>query len=99
MDKFQNKGLIIFVIVIFGTEVFVTIAWGVFLEEAGKVFQVFLLVSFELRLNVAMRRMEKKEMLIILLISIVLAITISWMIQWHGGMSDQRWLHPGNFGL
>ena len=99
MDKFQNKGLIIFVIVIFGTEVFVTIAWGVFLEEAGKVFQVFLLVSFELRLNVAMRRMEKKEMLIILLISIVLAVAISWMIQRHGGMSDQRWLHPGNFGL
>lgn len=51
------------------------------------------------QLNVAMRRMEKKEMLIILSISIVLAITISWMIQWHGGMSDQRWLHPGNFGL
>lgn len=50
-------------------------------------------------LNVAMRRMEKKEMLIILLISIVLAVAISWMIQWHGGMSDQRWLHPGNFGL
>ena len=45
------------------------------------------------------RRMEKKEMLIILLISIVLAVAISWMIQWHGGMSDQRWLHPGNFGL
>ena len=38
VDKFQAKGLIILVIVIFGTEV---------LEEAGKVFQVFLLVSFE----------------------------------------------------
>lgn len=50
-------------------------------------------------LNVAMRRMEKKEMLIILLISIALAVAISWMIQWHGGMSDQRWLRPGNFGL
>ena len=47
MDKFQTKGLIILVIVIFGTEVFVTVSWGVLLEEAGKVFQVLLLVSFE----------------------------------------------------
>lgn len=47
VDKFQTKGLIILVVVIFGAEVFVTIAWGVFLEESGKVFQVFLLVSFE----------------------------------------------------
>ena len=47
MDKFQTKGLIILVIVIFGTEVFVTVSWGVLLEEAGKVFQVFLLVPFE----------------------------------------------------
>ena len=47
VDKFQAKGLIILVIVIFGTEVFVTVSWGVLLEEAGKVFQVFLLVSFE----------------------------------------------------
>lgn len=47
MDKFQTKGLIILVIVIFGTEVFVTVSWGVLLEEAGKIFQVFLLVSFE----------------------------------------------------
>lgn len=47
MDKFQTKGLIILVVIIFGAEVFVTIAWGVLLEEAGKVFQVFLLVSFE----------------------------------------------------
>ena len=31
----------------FGAEIFVTIAWGVLLEEAGKAFQVFLLVSFE----------------------------------------------------
>ncbi len=47
MDKFQTKGLIILVVIILGAEVFVTIAWGVFLEESGKVFQVFLLVSFE----------------------------------------------------
>ena len=47
MDKFQAKGLIILVVIILGAEVFVTIAWGVFFEEASKVFQVFLLVSFE----------------------------------------------------
>ena len=47
VNKFQTKGLIILVIVIFGTEVFVTVSWGVLLEEAGKVLQVFLLVPFE----------------------------------------------------
>ena len=47
VDKFQAKGLIILVVIILGAEVFVTIAWGVFFEEASKVFQVFLLVSFE----------------------------------------------------
>ena len=47
MDKFQTKGLIILVIIILGAEVFVTIARGILLEEAGKVFQVFMLVSFE----------------------------------------------------
>ena len=47
MDKFQTKGLVILVVIIFGAEVFVTIARGVFLEEAGKVLQVLLLVSFE----------------------------------------------------
>lgn len=47
MDKFQTKGLIILVVIILGAEVFVTIAWGVLLEETGKVFQIFLLVSFE----------------------------------------------------
>ena len=47
VDKFQTKGLIILVIIILGAEVFVTITRGVLLEEAGKVFQVFLLVSFE----------------------------------------------------
>lgn len=47
MDKFQTKGLIILVIIIFGAEVLVTIARGVLFKEASKVFQVFLLVSFE----------------------------------------------------
>lgn len=47
MDKFQTKGLIILVVIILGAEVFVTVSWGVLLEEAGKVFQVLLLVSFE----------------------------------------------------
>ena len=47
MDKFQAESLIILVVIILGAEVFVTIARGVFLEESGKVFQVFLLVSFE----------------------------------------------------
>ena len=47
MDKFQTKSLIILVVIILGAEVLVTIARGVLLEEAGKVFQVFLLVSFE----------------------------------------------------
>ena len=48
MDKFQTKGLIILVVIIFGAEVFVTIAWGVLLEESGKDLQIFLLVSFEI---------------------------------------------------
>jgi hypothetical protein len=47
VDKFQTKGLIILVVVILGAEVFVTIARGILLEETGKVFKVFLLVSFE----------------------------------------------------
>ena len=47
MDKFQTKGLIILVVIILGAEIFVTIAWGVLLKESGKVFQVFLLVPFE----------------------------------------------------
>ena len=47
VDRFQTKGLIILVVIILGAEVFVTIAWGVLLKESGKVFQVFLLVSFE----------------------------------------------------
>lgn len=48
MDKFQTKSLIILVIIILGAEVFVTIAWSVLLEETGKIFQVLLLVSFEI---------------------------------------------------
>ena len=47
MDKFQTKGLIIPVVIILSAEVVVTIARGVLLEETGKVFQVLLLVPFE----------------------------------------------------
>ena len=47
MDKFQAESLIILVVIILGAEVFVTVTWGVLLKESGKVFQVFLLVSFE----------------------------------------------------
>ena len=47
MDKFQAESLIILVVIIFGAKVFVTIAWSILLEEASKVFQIFLLVSFE----------------------------------------------------
>lgn len=48
MDKFQAKSLIILVVAIFGAEVFVIIARGLLLEEAGKVFQIFLLVPFKI---------------------------------------------------
>ena len=47
VNKFQTKSLIILVVIIFGAKVFVTIAWSILLEEASKVFQVFLLVPFE----------------------------------------------------
>ena len=47
MDKFQTESLVILVVIILGAEVLVTIAWGILLEETGKVFQIFLLVSFE----------------------------------------------------
>ena len=47
MDKFQTESLIILVVIILGAEVLVTIARSVFLEESGKVFQVLLLVPFE----------------------------------------------------
>ena len=54
MDKFQTKDLIIIVVVILGAKVFVTIAWGVLLEDAGKVFQVFLLLAFEVAATMIM---------------------------------------------
>ena len=47
VDKFQTKSLIILVVIILCAKVFVTVTRGVFLEESGKVFQIFLLVSFE----------------------------------------------------
>ena len=47
MDEFQTECLIILVVITFGTEVFVTIAWHVLLEEASQVFQAFGLVLFE----------------------------------------------------
>ena len=47
VDKFQAKGLIVLVVIIFGAKVFVIIVWGVLLEESGKVFLVFLQVPFE----------------------------------------------------
>ena len=34
-------------VIIFGTEVFVTVAWHVLLEEPSQVFQAFFLVIFE----------------------------------------------------
>ena len=47
MDKFQTKSLIILVVITFGTEVFVTVAWHVLLEEASQIFQAFFLVLLE----------------------------------------------------
>ena len=47
MDKFQAECLIILVVITFGTEVFVTVAWHVLLEETSQVFQVFGLVILE----------------------------------------------------
>lgn len=47
MDKFQTECLIILVVVAFGAEVFVTVAWHVLLEEASQVLQAFGLVLFE----------------------------------------------------
>ena len=38
MDKFQTECLIILVVVAFGAEVFVTVAWHVLLEEASQIF-------------------------------------------------------------
>lgn len=47
MDEFQTKCLIIPVVITFATEVSVTIAWHVLLEETSQVFQVFSLVLLE----------------------------------------------------
>ena len=47
MDEFQTECLIILVVITFGTEVSVTVAWHVLLEEAGQVFQAFGLILLE----------------------------------------------------
>lgn len=47
MDEFQAECLIILVVITFGTEVSVTVAWHVFLEETSQVFQAFGLVLLE----------------------------------------------------
>ena len=47
MDKFQAECLIILVVITFCTEVFVTVAWHVFLEETSQIFQAFGLVLLE----------------------------------------------------
>ena len=47
MDEFQAKCLIILVVITFGTEVSVTVAWHVLLEETSQVFQTFGLVLLE----------------------------------------------------
>ena len=48
MDGFQAECLIILVVITFGTEVSVTVAWHVFLEETSQVFQAFGLVLLEI---------------------------------------------------
>lgn len=47
MDEFQTECLIILVVITFGTEVFVTVAWHVLFKEASQVFQTFGLVLLE----------------------------------------------------
>ena len=47
MDEFQTECLIILVVITFGAEVFVTVAWHVLLKEASQVFQTFGLVILE----------------------------------------------------
>ena len=44
MDELQTERLIILVVITFGTEVSVAVAWHVLLEETSQVFQAFLLV-------------------------------------------------------
>ena len=46
-DEPQAECLVIAVFISFGTEILVTVAGHVLLEEASQVFQIFLLVSFE----------------------------------------------------
>lgn len=48
MDEFQAECLIILVVITFGTEVSVTVAWHVFLEGTSQVFQAFGLVLLEI---------------------------------------------------
>ena len=48
MDEFQAECLIILVVITFGTEASVTVAWHVFLEETSQVFQAFGLVLLEI---------------------------------------------------
>lgn len=48
MDEFQAECLIILVVITFGTEVSVTVAWHVFHEETSQVFQAFGLVLLEI---------------------------------------------------
>jgi len=44
MDELQTERLIILVVITFGTEVSVAVAWHVLLEETSQVFQAFGLV-------------------------------------------------------
>ena len=47
MDELQPKCLVILVVITFGTEIFVTVAWHVLFEETSQVLQAFGLVLFE----------------------------------------------------
>ena len=47
MDELQTERLIILVVITFGTEVSVAVAWHVLLEETSQVFQAFGLVLLE----------------------------------------------------
>lgn len=47
MDESQTECLIILVVITFSTEVFVTVAWHVLLEETSQVFQTFGLILLE----------------------------------------------------
>ena len=51
MDEFQTECLIILVVITFGTEVLVTVARHVLLEEASQVFQAFGLVLLEIAVH------------------------------------------------